>query len=365
MTLPNGHINTRILVTGGAGYIGSHACLELLENNFKLVVIDNLSNSSFDSLERVSKLTNKSISTNSKKDADLIFYKSDINDKNILEDIFDDYNVDVVMHFAGLKAVNESIKYPLDYYFNNVVGSTTLFKMMARAGVKKLVFSSSATVYGSPKVMPITEDFPTGNTLNPYGQTKYIIENILKDIVNSDNNWKICILRYFNPVGAHPSGYIGEDPNGVPDNLMPYISQVAAGKLEKLSIFGDTYPTIDGTGVRDYIHVTDLVKGHISALNYVMLDKSPNMNIFNLGTGKGTSVLELLNTFQEVTGVSIPHTIVANREGDVAESWTSTKLIESILGWCASYDLSKMCEDTWRWQSNNPDGYKNSSFPKD
>jgi UDP-glucose 4-epimerase len=364
MNSTNGHHDSRVLVTGGAGYIGSHVCLELLENNFKLVVIDNLRNSSSVALKRVSKLTNKSFSENSKKDADLIFFKSDINDENVLKSIFNDFNISVVMHFAGLKAVNESIKYPLDYYLNNVVGSITLFKTMAKARVKKIVFSSSATVYGSPKEMPITENFPTGNTLNPYGQTKYVIEDILKDIGNSDKKWKICILRYFNPVGAHSSGYIGEDPNGIPNNLMPYISQVAARNLKKLSIYGDSYPTRDGTGVRDYIHVTDLAIGHIAALKYIMLEQSPNINIFNLGTGKGTSVLELLNAFQEVTGKEIPYSIVAKREGDVAESWTSTKLIESVLGWSARYDIFKMCEDTWRWQSNNPNGYKDKPFSK-
>ena len=347
----------RILVTGGAGYIGSHTCLELLNNNCKIVVIDNLSNSSILSLKRVAQLSNKTFSINPCDEADLLFYEASINDSNVLQNIFKTYHIDAVMHFAGLKSVGESVEKPLDYYVNNIAGSVNLFKEMAFANVKKIVFSSSATVYGSPEVMPITEKFSTGKTLNPYGQTKYFIEKILEDLTNSDLNWKVCILRYFNPVGAHSSGMIGEDPTGLPNNLMPYISQVAVGKIEKLKIFGNSYPTKDATGVRDYIHVVDLAKGHISAVNVITDKPNVNLNVFNLGTGKGTSVLELLDAFEKVSGKVVPYEFVDKRKGDIPECWASTDYVESILGWKARYDILNMCQDTWRWQLKNPNGY--------
>jgi len=346
-----------ILLTGGAGYIGSHSCIELLNKGCKIVVIDNLSNSCVTALERVAVITNKSLSIKSSNTADIIFYEADICDKAVLSSIFNNHKIDAVMHFAGLKAVGQSVNQPLEYYSNNVLGSITLFQEMAEAGVKTIVFSSSATVYGAPKTMPITEEFHTGETTNPYGQSKYIVEQILKDIGKSDSDWKICSLRYFNPVGAHPSGMIGESPTGIPNNLLPYICQVAAGRLDKLKIFGNSYPTIDGTGVRDYIHVVDLSKGHVSALNYLTSLPSLSFGVFNLGTGEGKSVLEMLNTFEKVSGKPIPFEVVKERNGDVAECWASTLHVESVLGWKANYDISKICEDAWHWQSKNPNGY--------
>ena len=346
-----------ILLTGGAGYIGSHACIELLNNGCNIVVIDNLSNSCITALERVAVITNKSLSTNPSDATEIIFYEADIRDQNVLHDIFISHNIDAVMHFAGLKAVGDSVSQPLEYYSNNVLGSIMLFQKMAEVGVKTIVFSSSATVYGAPKTMPITEDFITGETTHPYGQSKYIVEQILKDIGKSDSSWKICSLRYFNPVGAHPSGMIGEDPAGIPNNLLPYISQVAAGRLDKLKIFGNTYPTLDGTGVRDYIHVVDLAKGHLSALNYITSCTGMDFCVFNLGTGEGKSVLEMLDAFEKVSGKLIPYEFVSKRDGDIAECWASTENVEAILGWSASYDIHKMCEDAWRWQSQNPEGY--------
>jgi len=346
-----------ILVTGGAGYIGSHACVELLSSGCNIIVIDNLSNSSATALERVSKITNKSLSVKSSIAADIIFYEADIRNKNVLHDIFITHKVDVVMHFSGLKAVGESVSQPLEYYSNNVLGSIILFQQMEKAGVKTIVFSSSATVYGAPETMPITEEFVTGETTNPYGQSKYIVEQILKDIGKSDSHWKICSLRYFNPIGAHPSGMIGEDPTGTPNNLLPYIAQVAAGRLERLKIFGNTYPTLDGTGVRDYIHVVDLAKGHISALNYITSCTGMNFCVFNLGTGEGKSVLEVLDAFEKASGKLIPYEFVSKRDGDIAECWASTENVKTTLGWSARYDVHKMCEDAWRWQSQNPEGY--------
>lgn len=347
-----------ILLTGGAGYIGSHACLELLNNGCNVVVIDNLRNSCITSLERVAVITNKSLSTNPLDAAEIIFYEADICDKNVLHDIFISHKIDSVMHFAGLKAVGDSVSQPLEYYSNNVLGSITLFQTMAEAEVKTIVFSSSATVYGAPKKMPITEDFITGETTNPYGQSKYIVEQILKDMGKSDSNWKICSLRYFNPVGAHPSGMIGEDPTGVPNNLLPYISQVAAGQIDKLKIFGNTYPTLDGTGIRDYIHVVDLVKGHISALTYLESLSSLSFGAFNLGTGEGKSVFEMIHEFEKVSGKLVPFEVIDKRNGDIAECWASTKHAQSVLGWKAHYDVAKMCEDAWNWQSKNPKGFE-------
>ena len=351
--------HTTVLVTGGAGYIGSHACLELLNNNYRVVVIDNLSNSNISSLKRVCKLSNKILTLNeTSANADLIFYKANISDSDALKNVFKKHHIDAVIHFAGLKAVGESKKKPIEYYVNNVSGSITLFQEMAKANIKKIVFSSSATVYGAPNKMPITEEFNSGDTVNPYGQTKYFIENILEDISNADSDWKVCILRYFNPVGSHSSGLIGEDPKGIPNNLMPFISQVAVGKISKLKIFGNTYPTIDGTGVRDYIHVVDLVRGHISALDYITANQNPKFNIFNLGTGKGTSVLEILSAFEKINDIKVPYELVGERLGDVAECWASTKKAKSILGWEAKYTINDMCKDSWRWQSKNPNGYE-------
>ena len=354
MSLLNG---MTILLTGGAGYIGSHVCIELLNNDCKIIVMDNLSNSCVKALERVAVITNKSLSIGLPGSADIIFYKADVRNQKVLNSIFDSHKIDAVMHFAGLKAVGQSVVQPLDYYSNNVLGSITLFQKMAEAGVKTIVFSSSATIYGAPKTMPITEEFITGEITSPYGQTKYTVEEILKDIGKSDSNWKICSLRYFNPVGAHPSGMIGEDPNGIPSNLLPYISQVAAGRIDKLKIFGNTYPTLDGTGIRDYIHVVDLAKGHISALSYLTSLTCLSFGAFNLGTGEGKSVLEMLNAFEKANGLSVPYEFVDRRDGDIAECWASTQYTESVLGWKARYDISKMCKDAWRWQSKNPKGY--------
>ena len=316
------------------------------------------------SLDKVASITEKKITIARKgqkkselKNTDVIFYNADIRDRSLLQFIFQTEDIMGVVHLAGLKAVGESVKKPLDYYNNNVIGSIILFEEMAKAQVKTIIFSSSATVYGNPESLPIKENFQTNGAINPYGKSKLFIENILKDLYKTSPNWKISLLRYFNPVGAHPSGVIGEDPRGIPNNLMPYISQVAAGKLETLKIYGNNYPTIDGTGVRDYIHVVDLAKGHIATLDYLIKNK-PTVCTFNLGTGKGTSVLEMVDAFEKVTGKSIPYVIIEKREGDVAECWTSSKLAEKKLGWTALYNINKMCEDTWHWQQKNSEGYK-------
>lgn len=358
MSIPNFNNSQKILVTGGAGYIGSHTSLELLKKNYKIVVIDNLSNSSVTSLLRVAELSNKTFSSCPSKEADIIFYEADIRNIKIIESIFKTHDITAVIHFAGLKSVAESVANPISYFNNNIAGSIALFNAMETAKVKNIVFSSSATVYGSPKTMPIDEYSSAGNTSNPYGRSKFIIEKMLEDLSKTDFKWKICILRYFNPVGAHSSGRIGEDPLGTPNNLMPFISQVAVGKIKKLKIFGNSYPTKDGTGVRDYIHVVDLAKGHISALNFIMLNAKDNFNIFNLGTGKGTSVLELCSEFEKASGKKIPYEFVPRREGDIAECWASVDLAESSLGWKAAFDTKKMCEDSWRWQYKNPNGYE-------
>lgn len=334
----------KILVTGGAGYIGSHACLELLEADYEVVVLDNLSNSKEEALRRVEELTGKK----------LHFYKGDILDGEIFDKIFNDHDIDGVIHFAGLKAVGESVSIPLHYYHNNITGSLVLLEAMKRHDVKNLVFSSSATVYGDPDRVPIKEDFPLSAT-NPYGRTKLMIEDILRDLYVSDNSFNIAILRYFNPVGAHVSGRIGEDPAGIPNNLVPFITQVASGKLEKLKVFGDDYPTVDGTGVRDYIHVVDLVKGHLLALN--KLEEGPGVVTYNLGTGQGISVLEMLRAFEKVVGKTIPYSIVERRPGDIAECYADAEKAREELGFVAEKGLMEMCEDSWRWQSNNPKGY--------
>lgn len=331
-----------ILVTGGSGYIGSHTCLELIKADYDVIVIDNLSNSHKISLDRIKEMTGKNIE----------FYNVDLMDRASLEKIFKMHNIEAVMHFAGLKAVGESVTKPLLYYKNNIISSLVLFEVMAKFNVKKLVFSSSATVYGFQKVTPIKES-ATRSTTNPYGSTKLIIEQILEDIAFSDKEWDISVLRYFNPIGADSSGLLGEDPNGIPNNLMPYITQVALGKLDELSIFGQDYETKDGTGIRDYIHVVDLAKGHIKALQY----PHKGVEAFNLGTGTGSSVLDLVTTFELATGVNIKHKFVKRRPGDIACCYADVSKAELILGWKAEKNLYEMCKDSWRWQSKNPEGY--------
>ena len=336
----------KILVTGGAGYIGSHTIVELSESRYEFIIYDNLSNSSKEAIKRVEQIIKKPID----------FIEGDIRDKVKLETVFSTFDINSVIHFAGLKAVGESVEKPLKYYDNNVGGTISLLEVMQKFECKSIVFSSSATVYGDPSTTPIKEDFPTGATTNPYGRSKYFIEEILKDLYKSDNDWNIAILRYFNPVGAHKSGLIGEDPNGLPNNLMPYISQVAVGKLEYLIVFGDDYDTIDGTGVRDYIHVVDLVKAHVKALEY--LQKNKGLLITNLGTGKGYSVLEMVKAFEKASGKKIPYKIVQRRDGDIAKCYADPYFAKESLKWEAKKDINDMCKDSWNWQSKNPNGYK-------
>jgi UDP-glucose 4-epimerase len=335
-----------ILVTGGAGYIGSHFLVELLSTDNVVLVLDNLSNSSSQSLERVKSITGKDIS----------FVRGDIRDAKLLKQLFSQHSIDSVIHFAGLKSVGESVQKPLDYYNSNVYGSQVLLQAMADAEVYSLVFSSSATVYGEPQEMPISEDCPTGQPANPYGRSKLMVEDILRDLAISDSRWNIGILRYFNPVGAHNSGLIGEDPNGAPNNLMPYITQVAIGKLKRLSIFGDDYNTEDGTGVRDYIHVVDLVKGHIAALDY--LNKTTGVYTWNLGTGKGYSVLKIIQEFEKLNGVEVPYEIVGRRAGDIDICYSSPEKAKKELGWQAELEVMDMVSSAWKWQSINPNGYE-------
>ncbi|MDR9415543.1 MAG: UDP-glucose 4-epimerase GalE [Gracilimonas sp.] len=334
-----------VLVTGGAGYIGSHTVLELLNKNHQVIVVDNLSNSSKEALRRVTKITGKKP----------VFYEIDLLDKPELDKVFKKHQIDSVIHFAGYKAVGESVQKPLMYYDNNITSTLYLCELMKKYDVKNIVFSSSATVYGDPHKVPITEDFPLSAT-NPYGRTKLFIEYILKDLYVADDSWNIALLRYFNPVGAHKSGLIGEDPNDIPNNLMPYISQVAVGKLEKLSVFGDDYPTPDGTGVRDYIHVVDLAIGHLKALE--KLQTSPGLVIYNLGTGKGSSVLDMVKAFEKASGKEVPYKIAPRRSGDIASCYADPEKAEKELGWTAKRGIEEMCEDAWRWQSENPNGYK-------
>ena len=345
-------MKNKILVTGGAGYIGSHTCIALHQAGYDVVVYDNLSNSSVEAINRASKLAGHPID----------FIEGDIRDAELLKQVFAEHQFFGVIHFAGLKAVGESVAKPLLYYNNNVSGTIILLEVMTEANVKNLVFSSSATVYGDPEVLPIDETSPRSCT-NPYGQSKLTVEHILEDLAATNDGWNLIPLRYFNPVGAHPSGQIGEDPNDIPNNLMPYISQVAVGKLEKLSIFGNDYPTVDGTGVRDFIHVTDLAQGHVAALNYLQQQVSlsqTNLVGFlpiNLGTGKGTSVLELVTAFSEVSGQDIPYQFSARRAGDIASCYASADKAKQLLGWEAKLSITEMCQDTWRWQSINPNGY--------
>lgn len=333
-----------VLVTGGAGYIGSHTCIEMIKAGYDVVVIDNLSNSKTESLKRAEKIVGKPIK----------FYENDVRDEVALNRIFDENEIECVIHFAGLKAVGESCEKPMEYYDNNIGSTITLCKVMREHGVKKIVFSSSATVYGVAKEMPLVENMPLG-AINPYGRTKLFIEHILKDIYNSDNSWSVVLLRYFNPIGAHESGTIGEDPKGIPNNLMPYISQVAVGRREHLNVFGNDYNTVDGTGVRDYIHVVDLADGHVKAVDYAL--KNTCCEAINLGTGNGCSVLQLKDAFEKASGVTIPFKITARRPGDPDEVYANADKAAKLLGWKAERNIEQMCMDTWRWQKNNPNGY--------
>lgn len=333
-----------ILVTGGAGYIGSHTCLALLNAGYQVIVVDNLLNSKTESIKRVEQLTGKKIT----------FYQTDLLDQTGLEAIFSSEKIDSVIHFAGLKSVGESVRLPLYYHHNNITGTLILLETMKKSGVKNLVFSSSATVYGDPASVPILEHFPLSAT-NPYGRTKLFIEEILRDLFVSDKSWNLTLLRYFNPVGAHESGLIGEDPNGIPNNLLPYISQVAVGKLKELSVFGNDYPTPDGTGVRDYIHVVDLADGHVKAVK--KLEENPGLQVYNLGTGIGYSVLDMIKAFEKASGRKIPYRISERRPGDIAACYADSSKANRELGWKAERNLEMMCSDAWRWQSQNPNGY--------
>lgn len=334
-----------ILITGGAGFIGSHTCVEMLNSGYDVVVVDNLDNSSSESLDRVEKITGKKVK----------FYKEDVRNREALRKIFTENSIEAVIHFAGLKAVGESVREPIMYYDNNLINTLVLLETMNEFGVKKIVFSSSATVYGVATEMPLVEGMPLG-AINPYGRTKLFIEHILTDLYAADKDWCVALLRYFNPIGAHKSGLIGEDPKGIPNNLMPYISQVAVGKLNKLHVFGNDYKTIDGTGVRDYIHVVDLALGHVKAIEWVL--KNTGCEPFNLGTGNGTSVLQLRDAFVKATGVDVPYVIDPRRPGDPDEVYANADKAKKVLGWTAKYGIEEMCEDTWRWQKNNPNGFE-------
>ncbi len=334
-----------ILVTGGAGYIGSHTVVELQQAGYDVVVVDNLSNSSEVSLQRVEKITGKPVK----------FYKADILDREALEDIFAKESIQCCIHFAGLKAVGESVQKPWEYYYNNISGTLILLDVMRKHNVKNMIFSSSATVYGNPAFIPITEECPKGEITNPYGQTKGMLEQILTDMQKADPEWNVILLRYFNPIGAHKSGTIGENPNGVPNNLMPYITQVAVGKLKELGVFGNDYDTPDGTGVRDYIHVVDLARGHVKAIKKI--EENPGLEIYNLGTGVGYSVLDIVKNFEEASGVKIPYVIKPRRAGDIATCYSDASKAKRELGWEAEYGIKEMCEDSWRWQKQNPNGY--------
>ncbi len=336
----------KILVTGGAGYIGTHTVVELQNAGYEVVVVDNLSNSSEKALERVEKITGKKIP----------FYKADILDREALNHIFEEEKISACIHFAGLKAVGESVSKPWEYYENNITGTLVLVDVMRKHNVKNIIFSSSATVYGNPKFIPITEDCPKGECTNPYGWTKSMLEQILTDMQKADPEWNVILLRYFNPIGAHESGTIGENPNGIPNNLMPYVTQVAVGKLKELGIFGDDYDTPDGTGVRDYIHVVDLAVGHVKALTKI--EEKAGLNIYNLGTGIGYSVLDIVHNFEEATGVKIPYVIKPRRPGDIATCYSDATKAKKELGWSATHGIAEMCKDSWKWQSKNPNGYE-------
>lgn len=336
---------SRVLVTGGAGYIGSHTCIELMAAGHQVVVVDNLCNSKRESLTRVERIAEQAL---------LAFVQADVRDRAAMRAVFAAHDIDAVIHFAGLKAVGESVAKPLEYYDNNVSGTVALCEVMAEAGVKTLAFSSSATVYGDPASVPIREDFPTGPT-NPYGRSKWMVEYLLQDLVVADPSWRIALLRYFNPVGAHESGLIGEDPNGLPNNLMPFVSQVAVGKLAELRVFGGDWPTPDGTGVRDYIHVLDLAQGHVRAIDY--LAQHAGLLTVNLGTGRGYSVLEVVRAFEQASGRAVPYRIVDRRQGDIAQCYADPAHANRLLGWVARRDLAQMCADAWNWQRSNPQGY--------
>lgn len=338
----------KILVTGGTGFIGSHTCVELINAGYEVVIVDNLYNSSEEVLSRIERITGKRP----------LFYKADVLDRTALTKIFDENEIEAVIHFAGYKAVGESVRKPLEYYHNNIGSTIALCEVMRDHGCKKIVFSSSATVYGDPAQIPITESCPMGEATNPYGATKVMQERILKDLYISDNEWRAVLLRYFNPIGAHESGLMGEDPKGIPNNLLPYVAQVASGKLEKVHVFGDDYDTPDGTGVRDYIHVVDLAKGHVAAVN--SMDKVSEVSVFNLGTGIGYSVLDIVHAFEKACGKKLPYVIDGRREGDIATCYSDPSKAKELLGWSAEKNLEDMCRDAWRWQSNNPDGYKST-----
>ena len=361
---------TTILVTGGAGFIGSHTCVELLDAGYNVVVLDDLSNSSEEAIRRVRQITGADGER-------LAFVKGSILDRDALEEVFGTWPIDAIIHFAGFKAVGESVQKPLEYYWNNIAGTLVLCEVAREHGCKNIVFSSSATVYGEPEFIPITEDCPKHNPTNPYGQTKSMLEQILTDLYVGDDEWNVVLLRYFNPIGAHESGMIGEDPHGIPNNLVPYVAQVAVGKLEAVGVFGDDYPTPDGTGVRDYIHVVDLARGHVAALDWMGGKRGTGeptglgsmagpaapdgsrrgVGIFNLGTGRGSSVLDVIRAFSKACGRELPYVIKPRRAGDIAENYAACDKARDELGWVAQYDLDRMCEDSWRWQSQNPDGY--------
>ncbi len=335
----------KILVTGGAGYIGSHTCVELLNAGYDVIVVDNLYNSNEKAIERIETITNKKVK----------FYKEDILDKEAMNTIFDENKIDAVIHFAGLKAVGESVQKPVEYYTVNIGGTLNLVDVMRKHNVKNIIFSSSATVYGEPAQIPITEECPKGTCTNPYGWTKWMLEQILSDVHTSDSEWNVILLRYFNPIGAHESGLIGEDPKGIPNNLLPYVAQVAIGKLKCVGVFGNDYNTPDGTGVRDYIHVVDLAKGHVKALDKI--NQKAGLKVYNLGTGKGYSVLDVIKAFSKACGHDIPYEIKPRRAGDIAECYSKCDLAKEELGWSAQYDLDDMCASSWKWQSQNPNGY--------
>jgi UDP-glucose 4-epimerase len=334
-----------VLVTGGAGYIGSHTCVELLEAGYEVVVVDNLYNSSRKAIDRVRQITGKEVK----------FYEADILDRKALNEIFEKEQIESVIHFAGYKAVGESVQKPIEYYYNNMTGTLVLCDVMRNHGVKNIIFSSSATVYGDPEEIPITENCPKGNPTNPYGQTKSMLEQVLMDIHRSDETWNVILLRYFNPIGAHKSGLIGEDPKGIPNNLLPYVAQVAIGKLECLGVFGDDYDTPDGTGVRDYIHVVDLARGHVKAI--AQFAENKGVQIFNLGTGHGYSVLEVVKAFEKASGKKVNYAIKPRRAGDIATCYCNPAKAAAELGWTAEYGIEEMCADLWKWQTMNPDGY--------
>ena len=338
----------KILVTGGAGYIGSHTCVELLNEGYEVVIVDNLYNSNQKAVDRIEQITQKKVT----------FYQNDILDREALDQIFTKENVDAVIHFAGLKAVGESVRKPIEYYTNNIQGTLILTDVMRKHNVKNIIFSSSATVYGNPAMIPITEECPKGVCTNPYGWTKWMLEQILTDIHTADPEWNVMLLRYFNPIGAHESGLIGEDPKGIPNNLLPYVAQVAIGKLECVGVFGDDYDTPDGTGVRDYIHVVDLAKGHVKALNKIK--EKAGVKVYNLGTGNGYSVLDVIHAFEKACGHEIPYQIKPRREGDIATCYSKCDLAKEELGWQAQYNLDDMCASSWKWQTMNPNGYNDS-----